>query len=84
LFENSGFLLFKIVLRHQESDLTLDDDGRGKFDFSSKPMRAHWAIRWLTFIYFSQRKETAADELFEFSAPNELFLIVDASQFAQR
>ena len=40
-----------IILSHQHSDLMLDGNCRRKFDFSSKPVRAHLALLWSDFPY---------------------------------
>jgi hypothetical protein len=44
-------------LSHQHSDLMLDGDCRRKFDFSSKPMRAHWALLWSKVLHMYDRKK---------------------------
>jgi hypothetical protein len=34
------------IFKHQFSELMFDGDCRRKFDFSSEPMCAHWALLW--------------------------------------
>ncbi|MGB7579281.1 MAG: hypothetical protein WBM16_15405, partial [Pseudolabrys sp.] len=53
-FDKLGFCYLNLVLSHQHSDLMLEDDRRRKFYFSSKPMRAHWALPVVEyFVYVS-------------------------------
>src|SRR5712692_6972191 len=38
--------LLDLMLSHPHSDLLFDSDCRRKLDFSSEPVRAHWALLW--------------------------------------
>jgi hypothetical protein len=51
LVDKFGLCFLNLVLSREHSDLMLDGDRRRKFDFPSKPVRAHWALLWSTFIY---------------------------------
>ena len=50
-FDKLGLCFLNLVLSHQHSDLMLEDDRRRKFYFSSKPVRAHWALLWSNTLY---------------------------------
>ena len=42
----SCLCLLDRIFKHQLSDLMFDGDCRRKFDFSSEPVCAHWALLW--------------------------------------